>query len=731
MSKEFILTSSGVPHGDFDADLNAEQQAVVRGADGYSLVLAGAGSGKTRTIIYRVAHLLRSGVPAEQILLLTFTNKAAREMLSRLEHLLGAMPHILGGTFHHVCNLLLRRFAGAAGFGNNFSILDQEDSRDLINACIKDAGIDTKQKRFPSASILQSFWSYSRNAKLPFSEVVELKQPRLLNSVPAMEAVLDIYETRKKQANAMDFDDLLVKTTELLRNNVSVREQVAGKYRFVLVDEYQDTNRVQAEFLALVSSVHKNLLVVGDDAQSIYSFRAADVRNILGFPNTFDGANIFKLEINYRSTEPILELANESIRWNDNQYPKVLRSGKNQEPRTNFQKPNLVAAATAEEEAQFIAEMILKLRDEGIPMSEMAVLFRATFHSQALEFELTKRDIPYDYRGGIRFFERAHIKDVLSFLRISANPADEVAWLRVLRLQTGIGTETASKIFAVCRGAKTLAEAIAAGSAALADRARGGWKDFVSCVNDMSKAGDAPSECIRAIVKSSYGDYLDNEFPNANERREDLEQLAVFAEKYDSISDFLAESALVEGFSAERVEAGAADAEKVVLSTIHQAKGLEWDAVFVMHLYDGAFPNAKAMEEDGGTEEERRLFYVACTRARKNLFLTYPLTGGGDMGYLHERSQFIRELPDTVYEEIILRRANTTGTTIFKDDDFFEDDAIEIEEPSSPSPRVAEAKRGEGRPAPRSFSGVGVRVVGGSNKPNKSDWKKKSFLGDY
>jgi DNA helicase-2/ATP-dependent DNA helicase PcrA len=556
MPKDFILSSSGTtPHLDMATDLNAEQERVVRGADGYSLVLAGAGSGKTRTIIYRVAHLLRSGVPAEQILLLTFTNKAAREMLSRLEHLLGAMPRILGGTFHHVCNLLLRRYAAAAGFGNNFSILDQEDSRDLINACIKDAGIDTKQKRFPSASILQSFWSYSRNAKLPFSEVVELKQPRLLNSVPAMEAVLDIYETRKKQANAMDFDDLLVKTTELLRNNVSVREQVAGKYRFVLVDEYQDTNRVQAEFLALVSSVHKNLLVVGDDAQSIYSFRAADVRNILGFPNTFDGANIFKLETNYRSTTPILELANESIRWNENQFPKKLRTA-NQKPKTNDQQPNLVAAATAEEEAQFIAEMILKLRDEGIPMSEMAVLFRATFHSQALEFELTKRDIPYDYRGGIRFFERAHIKDVLSFLRISANPADEVGWLRVLRLQNGIGTETASKIFAVCRGAKTLAEAIAAGSTALADRARGGWKDFVSCVNDMNKAGDSPAECIRAIVKSSYGDYLDNEFPNANERREDLEQLAVFAEKYDSISNFLAESALVEGFSAERVEGG-------------------------------------------------------------------------------------------------------------------------------------------------------------------------------
>ena len=694
MSKEFILTSSGVPHGDFDADLNAEQQKVVRGADGYSLVLAGAGSGKTRTIIYRVAALLRQGVPAEQILLLTFTNKAASEVMSRIEHLLGVMPKLTGGTFHHVSNLLLRRFAQAAGFNNNFSILDQEDSRDLMNVCIKAAGIDTKEKRFPSASVLQSFWSYSRNAQMPFSEVVERKQPRLLNAVPQMETVIDSYEARKQNANAMDFDDLLVKTTRLLRNNPSVREQVAGRYKYVLVDEYQDTNRVQAEFLSLVSSVHKNLLVVGDDAQSIYSFRAADVRNILGFPNTFSGANIFKLETNYRSTASILELANESIRWNENQFPKRLRTAK-ERLTTNDERPNLVAASTDEEEAQFIAEKILALRDEGVAMNEIAVLFRATFHSQALEFELTKRDIPYDYRGGIRFFERAHIKDVLAFLRINANPADEVGWLRALRLQTGIGPETAGKIFSAAASAATLGNAMASIAASLGDRAKAGWNDFSKTIEAMEKAGEAPAECIRAIVKSSYGDYLDNEFPNAEERREDLEQLAVFAERYDSISGFLADSALVEGFSAERVSGAEDDKERIVLSTIHQAKGLEWDAVFVMHLYDGAFPNARAMEEEGGMEEERRLFYVAVTRARKDLYLTYPLVGGGEMGYLHERSQFIRELPDTVYEEIILRRANTTGSTIFKDDDFFEDDAIEIEEPP------------------------------------KGDWKKKSFLGDY
>lgn len=714
MSKEFILSSNVAEHGDFDADLNAEQQAVVRKADGYSLVLAGAGSGKTRTIIYRVAALLRQGVPAENILLLTFTNKAAREMMNRIEHLLGNMPRITGGTFHHVSNMLLRRFAQAAGFNNNFSILDQEDSRDLINVCIKAAGIDTKEKRFPSASVLQNFWSYSRNAQLPFSEVVERKMPRLLNSVPQMESVIDAYEARKRNANAMDFDDLLVKTTYLLRNNATVREAVAQRYKYVLVDEYQDTNRVQAEFLSLVSSIHKNLLVVGDDAQSIYSFRAADVRNILGFPNIFSGANIFKLETNYRSTASILELANESIRWNENQFPKHLRPA--DPARATGELPNLVAAATAEEEAQFIAEKILALVDGGTSMREIAVLFRATFHSQALEFELTKRGLAYDYRGGIRFFERAHIKDVLAYLRISANPADEVGWLRALRLQTGIGDETAGKIFAMASSSATLSEAMSRIGAALGARAKIGWKDFSRTAEAMIKSGDAPSECIRGIVKSGYGDYLDNEFPNAEERREDLEQLAVFAEKYKTISEFLADSALIEGNSVQASDQNGVDEERIVLSTIHQAKGLEWDAVFVMHLFDGAFPNARAMEEDGGMEEERRLFYVAVTRARKELYLSYPLMGGGDMGYLHERSQFIRELPSTAYEEIILRRANAVGTTVFKDDDFFEDDAIEVEEPSSVI--ASEPQRAR-------------QSHGGQSKASKDDWKKKSFLGNY
>lgn len=706
MSKKvFTLSSSGEEHGDFDADLNAEQRAVVRKADGYSLVLAGAGSGKTRTIIYRVAYLLKQGVPAESVMLLTFTNKAASEMLSRVEHLMGTMPKVTGGTFHHVCNLLLRRYASAAGFGSNFTILDQEDSRDLLNVCIKEAGIDTKQKRFPSASVLQSFWSFSRNAQLPFSEVVQAKQPRLINAVPQMEAVIEAYEARKRGANSMDFDDLLIKAGHLLRTNARVREEIAGRYRYVLVDEYQDTNRVQAEFLSLVSSVHRNLLVVGDDAQSIYSFRAADVRNILGFPNAFDGANIFKLEANYRSTPPILELANESIRWNENQFPKKLRPALEQ--RDASDKPDMVAASTSEEEAQFVAEMILKMRDEGTPLSAIAVLFRATFHSQTLEFELTKRDIPYDYRGGVRFFERGHIKDVLSYLRILANPADEVSWLRVLRIQTGIGTETAARIFSSIRGSENLGQAMEAGSVAVPDRARSGWKDFLSSARSLVESGDSPAEAIRAIVKSPYGDYLDNEFPNAQERREDLEQLAVFAERYKSISGFLAESALHEGFSAQGGPAsgGGADSDeedRLVLSTIHQAKGLEWDAVFIIHLFDGAFPNARAMEEEGGIEEERRLFYVAATRARKKLFLTYPLMGGGEMGYLHERSQFIRELPDTVYDEVVLRHARQNGTTVFRDDDG--EDTIELD--------------GMGEPKPKPDNGPAA-------------WKRKSFLGDY
>jgi DNA helicase II / ATP-dependent DNA helicase PcrA len=721
MPKDFILaTNETTPPIDFAGALNAEQLAVVKGADGPSLVISGAGSGKTRTIIYRVAYLLSQGVPSDEILLLTFTNKAAREMLGRVEELLGAMPErITGGTFHHVCNMLLRRYAPLVGFKNNFTILDQEDSRDLINACIKDAGIDTKQKRFPSASVLQSFWSFKRNAGMPFPEVVELKAPRLTDETSRMEGVIFAYETRKKNANAMDFDDLLVRATDLLRQNPPVRERVAGKYRYVLVDEYQDTNRVQAEFLSLISSVHNNLLVVGDDAQSIYSFRAADIKNILSFPDRYPGAKIFKLETNYRSIPPILNLANESIRCNENQFPKQLRSAMNDEQWTmsarggsafggNNGQPNLVTAASAEEEAEFVCEMIEKMRQEGAPLSEISVLFRATFHSQALEFELTKRGLAYDYRGGIRFFERAHIKDALSFLRIHDNPADEAAWLRVLRIQTGIGTETAARIFSACRGFEKLEEALHAGAAAMSDRAKGGWNDFFGSATAVLNAEGSPSLAIRAIVKSAYGDYLDNEFPNADERREDLEQLALFAEKYASIGAFLSDSALTEGFNVGSAAPEVGDGEeKIVLSTIHQAKGLEWDAVFVIHLYNGAFPHSRAYEEEAGLEEERRLFYVAATRARKKLFLSYPLTGGRGEDYLHEMSPFLRELPDTVYDEIVLRRASAPGTTVFKDD-FFEEDAIDIES-SNPPPRM-----GEGR----------VRGV-------DSDWKKKSFLRNF
>jgi len=473
--------------------------------------------------------------------------------------------------------------------------------------------------------------------------------------------------------------------------------------------------------------VHKNLLVVGDDAQSIYSFRAADIRNILGFPGRYPGANIFKLETNYRSVPPILELANESIRWNIDQFPKELRSSKNQEPRTNFQKPELVSAANAEEEAQFIAEMILKMRDEGVSMNEIAVLFRATFHSQALEFELTKRDISYDYRGGIRFFERSHIKDALSFLRIAANPADEVSWLRVLRLQNGIGTETAGKIFSLCRGAASLKDALLMDKGALSPRATAGWNDFTKTLAAMLAESNKPSEAIRAVVKSSYGDYLDNEFPNADERREDLEQLAAFAEKYDSLESFLAESALHEGYAAGRAGAGAGeDGEKIVLSTIHQAKGLEWDAVFVMHLYDGAFPNARAMEEDGGMEEERRLFYVACTRARKHLFLSYPMIGHGERDYLHQPSQFVHELPESCFERVELRRSPSAGNTVFKDD-FDDDDAIELDELGEPRSVIAKTPS-----LPRGTKqSPGDRFAGARDDGKKIDWKKKSFLGDY
>ncbi len=648
----FVLQGNDAPRRlDYAAELNQEQLDVVLHGDGPCLVLAGAGSGKTRTVTYRVSYLLERGVDPSQILLLTFTNKAAREMLHRVEHLLGrGSSGIWGGTFHSMGNRILRKHAEIVGHTASFTILDQEDAQSLLKAVMKELHIDPKARRFPTANVVHNIISYARNTLKPLSEVLEAKHPHFLEFAAEIEDIGRRYLERKQASNAMDFDDLLVNWLNVMNHPVA-GDRLAQQFKYVLVDEYQDTNALQALIVQALGKTHGNVLVVGDDAQSIYAFRGADVRNILGFPARWPDTRIFKLLTNYRSVPEILDVANESLSHNRAQFRKDLVA-----MRPRGDKPTVVPAASARQEAQFIAEQILLLRNEGVALANMACLFRSSAHSQALEFELMKRDVPYEYRGGMKFFERAHIKDVLSYVRVAANVKDEAGWLRVLNLQNGIGAATAASILAKVRHVEDLSSALSAVS--LPPRAAAGWKEFSKVAERLMTQGGQPGRMVRVVMDTGYRDYLEREYPDWRDRAEDLEQLANFAEGYAAAADFLSDIALYDESVTGRDKNDGGAEERLVLSTIHQAKGLEWDTVFIIHLADQSFPSKRSMSEEDGLEEERRLFYVAVTRARRKLFLTYPQTGGGyDSFSLNSPSTFIEEVPPRLFERMELREA--------------------------------------------------------------------------
>ncbi len=660
---------------DFLSELNHEQYSVVELGDGPCLVLAGAGSGKTRTITYRVAYLLEKGVKPENILLVTFTNKAASEMKERVRKLMGrgevssptgaeTAPLRWSGTFHHIAYRILRIYAPLLGYNNNFSVLDSDDSESILKLCVKDAK-KSDGKKFPSASVAAAIISYSRNAEQSLERVVEERFYQWSAVLPELEVIAGLYSQRKKEANAMDFDDLLVNLT-LLLNDEKVRAKYATQFQYVLVDEYQDTNRIQASIIKKFSSVHKNILVVGDDAQSIYSFRAADIGNILNFTHEYHGAKIFKLETNYRSTKPILDVANCVIKNNREQYKKNLHpyivDG------DTAVQPELWPNLDQQSEATFIRKQIQKHLAEGVPASEIAVLFRASHHSQMLEVELVQAGIDYDYRGGVRFFERAHIKDILAYLRILNNIADTAAWLRVLMHEEGIGPAAAQKLIERIRLVANEDQIAAAGEEILGAKAQAGWKNFVAIWNTMITTPQrAPAFLVEALSQSGYRDYLNTEFVDSRDRLEDIKQLAMFAERYDSLDEFLADATLQESF--RNVDTGSptsyqlpttTSSGRIVLSTIHQAKGLEWTAVFIINLSTGAFPSERSLREENGLEEERRLFYVAVTRAKKFLYLTYPMAGGTFGDFLAGPSPFINEIEPGLLDDHSLLSINNT-----------------------------------------------------------------------
>ena len=636
---------------DYEKALNSEQLKVVRGADGPSLVLAGAGSGKTRTLIYRVAYLLEKGVPPQNILLVTFTNKAAKNMQDRIEELLEAKPaRLWSGTFHHIGNRSLRLFAKDLGYRHNYGILDAEDSVDLFKVCIKNLNIKVQEERFPRPKVLRSIISYSVNSDKTLEETLERQHPYFLRFHDTIEKIKAEYEAKKKASSNMDYDDLLVKWLWLLQNTERARERFSKQFQYILVDEYQDTNRLQSALIKELSAFHRNVLVVGDDAQAIYSFRGADVSNILRFPEEYPDAKIFKLESNYRSSPEILDLANDSISYNKNQFEKHLRA-----INENGAKPALIEVRDLRAQSNFVAQRILELREEGVDLKDMAVLFRAHYQAAELEMEFTKRGIPFIVRGGIRFFEQAHIKDVLAHAKILINPFDELSWIRALSIQPGIGGTYASRVFDEFSSLGDLNKMVGKEFGNfLPERSRRGLGNFKKIMNSIISGGleKKPDEVIMRIIDSGYANYVMTNFDNAKDRVDDLHELASFAHDYKSLKTLLHDIMLREPFKGETINGSPTHDEYIVLSTIHQAKGLEWKAVFIVGLCDGQFPHAKSKEEPLQMEEERRLFYVAATRTKSDLFLIHPVTRYDyQMGtVISRKSLFLEELSEELYD---------------------------------------------------------------------------------
>lgn len=657
--KEYVLKTAKAPVdlAAYEAELNPAQLQAVTAGPGPHLVIAGAGSGKTRVITYRVAYLIDQGTNPTRILLVTFTNKAAREMLRRVAEVSRSdSTQVWGGTFHHVGNLVLRRHATSVGLTNSYTILDREDARDLLQACVTDLGIAVTKHRFPKGDVLQDILSTATNTERSVATVLEDRYPFFTLFEAEILAIARRYRERKFKDNLVDYDDLLSLWLRLLQEHPQVLDSYRQRFLHVLCDEYQDTNAIQGEILDLLASAHRNLMVVGDDAQSIFAFRGAHYANILRFTERYPDTQVHKLEINYRSTPEVLDVANASITHNIDQYHKTLRPVRPSGP-----KPALIPLTDEEEQAAFVAQRVLELRDEGFPLNEMAVLYRAHFQSIQLQLELTRRGIPFDIRSGLRFYEQAHVKDVLAYLRIVANAKDELAWKRAAKLHPGIGSATAQQIWHAVTGQGDILkiEALAMLASRLAPRARRGLHEFLALLTRLLALPPAPAEMIESVLDGGYREYLKTRYPNWISRLEDVQQLATFALRYPSLETFLTELSLTGVITGEDVVWDEPRDEFLILSTIHQAKGLEWSAVFLIWLVDGWFPSAAALREEGGLEEERRLFYVATTRAKDHLHYCHPqrTTDLRRRELILKPSRFLQEIPAHLYERWHVRLA--------------------------------------------------------------------------
>ena len=633
---------------DYRGELNEAQYDAATTLAGPVLVIAGAGSGKTRTLVYRVARLVESGLNPAQVLLLTFTRKAAEEMLRRAAVLVGAScEHVSGGTFHSFANIVLRRQGRAVGLSPGFTILDRGDAEDVVNLLRSRAGLDKKERRFPRKGTILELFSMAVNRSTTVPELIDSAYGHLADHLEDLLRLENDYRAYKRERSLVDYDDLLVLLRDLLRDHRDVAEQLSRTYRYLMVDEYQDTNRLQAEIVRGLAVTHDNVMAVGDDSQSIYSFRGADFRNIMDFERFFPGTRLVKLEENYRSTPPILNLANAIIDRAPEKYTKVLRARSSGEG-----PPLLVQCGDERAQSRFVAQRILELREEGVSLDDVAVLFRSSFHSFDLELELQKRDIPFVKRGGFKFIETAHIKDVLAHLRVVANPRDAVSWHRILLLLDGLGPKTAGDIFNHVAPAPDLAGAV---ELLRSVPRRGAYTKELGRLADLLAEVGSDAVTVADKVAAVVGFYVPmmrHLHPEDHPKREkDLEHFLTIAARYRSLASLLSDMALEPPTdSVGDVLAAEVDEGLLTLSTIHSAKGLEWRAVFVIGMVDGRFPSLYNLRDQEEVEEERRLLYVAVTRAKEHLFLTYPIdiydrSSGMVLG---KPSRFVDGLPETL-----------------------------------------------------------------------------------
>ncbi len=638
---------------DFRKVLNQEQYNAATAPDGPILVLAAAGTGKTRTLVYRVAYLVEEGISPDRILLLTFTNRAANEMLERARTVIGSETGgFWAGTFHHMCNRMLRRYATKIAFKSDYAILDRDDSRSLMRNCIRDLGFQSKD--FPKRDVLLAIVGSAANTQTDEEEVVENWFDDTSVNLKDVLKVVDRYRHRKFEMGAMDFDDMLINCLQLLETHEKVADQYREQFQHVLVDEYQDTNIIQSKLVDLIAGKHRNLLVVGDDFQSIYAWRGANFRNIMTFPERYPDCRKYILETNYRSVPEVLSVANACIAGNPDQFQKVLRP-----TRESGVKPRVVRLRDGETQAQYVLERIRMLKRDGYVANDIAVLYRAHFHAMELQIALAREGMSYSITSGVRFFEQAHIKDVSSILKVMEAPHDELAFDRLLQLLPGVGVKTVEKLWQKMGGQ------FDAQDAADRDKLMGilpkaafeKWKP----INDIMAAyqndnlSEDPGEVVHRLVSGFYDQYAVNAFENSTRRLDDIEEFILFSSKYENVKQMLADVALLTNVDTQYEKQASGDKDLLNLSTIHQAKGLEWGAVIIIWACEGMFPSGRALEDgDGDDSEERRLFYVAVTRAKDDLSIIVPeVRRSRDGGVFYcSPSRFVEEIPDELVQDV-------------------------------------------------------------------------------